>query len=369
MTPQTPSPPLILHVFPTFAVGGVQVRFAAVVNHWGRRWRHAVVAMDGDLSCRERLDPALGVEFPPVAVRKGDTLGNVLRFRRTLRRLRPDLLVTSNWGSIEWSVANLVPAVRQVHVEDGFGPDDRGGRLPRRARLRRLVLRRRVVVLPSRTLWEIATGVWRLDPRRLRYVPNGIDLARFAGPHPEARPGPVVGTVAALRPEKNIARLLRAFALAAPDGPASLVVAGDGPERPALEGLARKLGIAGRVRFAGHVADPTGLLGQLDVFAMSSDTEQMPLSLLEAMAAGLPVAATNVGDIRSMLAAGNAPYVTAPDDAALAAGLRALLAQAGLRQALGAANRAKAERDYNQDAMFQAWAAAFDGTLGASSPD
>lgn len=367
--PQSTSLPLILHVFPTFAVGGVQVRFAAIANHFGRRWRHAVIAMDGDLSCRERLDPALDIEFPPVAVRKGDTLGNILRFRRVLRRLRPDLLVTSNWGSIEWSVANLAPAVRQVHVEDGFGPDDRDGRLPRRARLRRIVLRRRTVVLPSRTLWEIATGIWRLDPRHLRYVPNGIDLARFAGPpRPGGWPGPMVGTVAALRPEKNIARLLRAFALAAPDGPAGLVIAGDGPERPVLEVLAAELGIAGRVRFAGHVADPAGLFKQLDVFAMSSDTEQMPLSLLEAMAAGLPVAATDVGDTRSMLAAVNAPYVTAPDDAALAAGLRALLEQAGLCRTLGMANRAKAERDFNQNAMFEAWAAAFDGTLGPVQP-
>ena len=367
--PQSTRPPLILHVFPTFAVGGVQVRFAAIANRFGRRWRHAVIAMDGALSCRERLDPALAIEFPSITVRKGDTLGNVLRFRRVLRRLRPDLLVTSNWGSIEWSVANLVPVARQVHVEDGFGPDDRGGRLPRRARLRRIVLRRRTVVLPSRTLWQIATGIWRLDPRRLRYVPNGIDLARFAGPQqPGGWPGPVVGTVAALRPEKNISRLLRAFAMAAPDGPASLVIAGDGPERPALEGLARELGIAGRIHFAGHVADPAGLFKQLDVFAMSSDTEQMPLSLLEAMAAGLPVVATNVGDIRSMLATANVPYVTAPDDAALAAGLRALLEQAGLRRALGAANRAKAEQDFNQDAMFQAWAAAFDGTLGPVQP-
>ena len=367
--PQSTRTPLILHVFPTFAVGGVQVRFAAIANHFGRRWRHAVIAMDGDLSCRERLDPALAMEFPSVTVRKGDTLGNVLRFRDVLRRLRPDLLVTSNWGSIEWSVANLAPAVRQVHVEDGFGPDDRGGQLPRRARLRRIVLHRRTVVLPSRTLWEIATGIWRMNPRRLRYVPNGIDLARFAGPpRPGGWPGPVVGTVAALRPEKNISRLLRAFAMAAPDGPASLIVAGDGPERPALEGLARELGIVRRVHFAGHVADPAELFKQLDVFAMSSDTEQMPLSLLEAMAAGLPVTATNVGDTRFMLAAANAPYVTAPDDAALAAGLRALLEQAGLRRALGAANRAKAEQDFNQHAMFQAWAAAFDGTLTPTQP-
>lgn len=367
---QTTRPPLILHVFPSFAVGGVQVRFAAIANRFGRRWRHAVIAMDGNLSCRERLHPALDVEFPAVTVQKGDTLGNVLRFRRLLRGMQPDLLVTSNWGSIEWSLANPGTAVRQVHIEDGFGPDDRDGRLLRRVRLRRAVLRRRLVILPSRTLWEIATRVWRLDPRWLRHVPNGIDLARFAGlPQPGEWPGPVIGTVAALRPEKNIARLLRAFALAAPGGPAGLVIAGDGPERPALEGLAQELGIRGRVRFTGHLANPVRLFKQLDVFALSSDTEQMPLSLLEAMAAGLPVAATDVGDVRSMLADANAPYVTALDDAALATGLRSLLDQAALRQTLGAANRAKAEQEFNQEAMFQAWAAAFDGTPGPAQPD
>lgn len=372
---QTTRPPLLLHVFSSFAVGGVQVRFASIVNHFGHRWRHAIIAMDGDLSCRALLDPGLDLDFPAVAVRKGDTLGNVLRFRRVLRRLRPDLLLTSNWGSIEWSIANLLPVVRQVHIEDGFGPDDRGGRLPRRVRLRRIVLRRRMVVLPSRTLWEIATRVWRLDPRRLRYVPNGIDLARFAGPAqpadwpgPASGTGPVIGTVAALRPEKNIGRLLRAFALATSEQPARLIIAGDGPERSALEALAQDLGISRRVRFAGHVTQPASLFKQLDVFAMSSDTEQMPLSLLEAMAAGLPVVATDVGDIRAMLAIANAPYVTALDDAALAAGLRALLQQDGLRRTLGAANRIKAELEFDQAKMFDAWAAVFDGTLGPVSP-
>lgn len=317
------------------------------------------------------ISPGLGVAFPQVEFRKGDTVGNVMRFRRALRQLAPDMLVTSNWGTIEWSIANLAPLVRQVHVEDGFGPDDSGGRLPRRVRTRRMVLRRRTVVVPSRPLWTIATEVWRLRPDRLRYVPNGIDLARFAGSKraPDwPGEGPVVGTVAALRSEKNIGRLLRAFALATVDRPARLVIAGDGPERASLEIMAQELGIAGPVRFAGHLSDPAALFKQLDVFALSSDTEQMPLSLLEAMAAGLPVTSTDVGDIRVMLAPANRPYVTPLDDAALAEGLRALLDQPALRQALGAANGARAEQEFDQSKMFQAWAAAFDGTLDLAAP-
>ena len=365
-------PPLILHVFSSFGVGGVQARFAAVVNHFGRRWRHAVIAMDGDVSCRERLDPGLDLQFPGIGVRKGNTIGNIMRFRHLLQRMRPDLLITSNWGTIEWSMANAVPVVRQVHIEDGFGPDDRGGRLTRRAFARRVLLRNRLVVLPSRTLWTIATKIWRLQPDRLRYVPNGVDLDRFAA-QPAATGSrdrsPVIGTVAALRPEKNIGRLLRAFALATSGSQARLLIVGDGPEREALTAMAAGLGISGRVHFAGHIAAPAALYRQFDIFALSSDTEQMPLSVLEAMAAGLPVASTDVGDVRSMLAAENGVYVMEPDDMALAAGLRALIDDYGARRMLGSANRAKAEREFGQVKMFASWAGVFDGTLGATPPE
>ena len=101
---------------------------------------------------------------------------------------------------------------------------------------------------------------------------------------------------------------------------------------------------------------------------MSSDTEQMPLSLLEAMAAGLPVVSTDVGDIRVMVAPANGPYVMPLDDAALAAAFRGLLDQPSLRQALGAANRTRAEQEFDQAKMFQAWASVFDGTLGPVQP-
>ena len=356
-------PPLLLHAFSSFAVGGAQVRFAAIVNRYPQAWRHAIVAMDGNLECRERLSPELEVSFPDVGIRKGDTLGNVRRFRGVLRELRPHALVSGNWGAIEWAIANAWPVVRHIHTEDGFGPDEGRGQLPRRVLTRRIFLRRATVVLPSRTLWRIATGVRRLAPGGLRYIPNGIDLARFAAPAATgAAEEPVIGCVAALRAEKNLARLLRAFRLVAEAMPARLVIVGDGPERGALEALAGTLGVGARVQFTGHVAEPQLLYRGFDVFALSSDTEQMPMTVLEAMAAGLPVAATDVGDIKEMLAAENRDFLTPLDDAALAGALVALLRQPGLRGAVGAANRARAEREYDQETMFRAWRAVFDGT-------
>jgi glycosyltransferase involved in cell wall biosynthesis len=352
-------------VFSTFAVGGAQVRFAVLANRFGARCRHAVIAMDGDIACRERLAPGLDVTFPAVGIRKGDTIGNVRRFRRVLAALRPDRLVTNNWGSIEWALANALVGRPHVHIEDGFGPDERSRQLPRRVWTRRLALRRSRIVLPSRTLERIALEVWRLPRKRVLYIPNGIDLARFAvppGPAPwAAGEGPVIGTVAALRAEKNLDRLLGAFARVCrawpPDGASPLlVIVGDGPERAALQARASEFGIAARVRFTGHLAAPEAAYPHFDICALSSDTEQMPLSVLEAMAAGLPVAATDVGDVAEMLSPENRPFVVPRDEAALAAALTLLLAAPERRRAVGEANRKRVGREYAEATMVRRYA-------------
>jgi len=357
----------VLHVFPSFAVGGAQVRYAALANRWGPRWRHAVVSLDGRFDCAERLRvPVARIGFPAVP---GEGLPRRLhRIRRLLRDLSPDALVTSNWGSIEWAVANLAPRrVRHLHTEDGFGPDEAAGQKRRRVLARQMALRFSTVALPSATLLRAARTLWRLPEARLRLVPNGIDLRRFRPDGPRAAlavpgEGPVIGTVAALRPEKNLARLIRAAALLRRDGAAlRLLVIGDGPERPTLEALAAEQGLGDACLFAGHVPDPAAAYRAMDVFALSSDTEQMPFSVLEAMASGLPVAGTDVGDLRAMLPPESLPHVAAPDPAALAGALRPLLADPGLRTRLGAANRARAEREYDEEAMFAAYAGLIDG--------
>ena len=170
-----PNPPMLLHVFPTFVVGGSQMRFAALANRFGAKFRHVVVAMDGRTECRERLHEDLDIDFPEIPLRPRDTLGNVLRFRTLLRDLRPSRLVTYNWGSIECAMANWPGLAPHVHIEDGFGPEEAKDQLRRRVLTRRYVLSRSTVVLPSRMLYRLASEVWKLDPKGLRYIPNGID--------------------------------------------------------------------------------------------------------------------------------------------------------------------------------------------------
>jgi glycosyltransferase involved in cell wall biosynthesis len=344
---------MLLHVFPTFAVGGAQARFAAVANHLGAAARHIVVSLDGRLDAREKLDPRLDVRFaelPPPAGRFGGARV-ALAF---LRGLKVDRLVTSNWGSMDWAIANRITRVPHLHTEDGFGPEEQDRQLRRRVWTRRIVLRDSKVMLPSQTLLSLAKDVWRLPPVNLNYIPNGIDTARFAGARaadPERLralgSGPVIGTIAALRPEKNLRRLLAAFAQFCTRQPARLVIVGDGAERAALEAEAMTLGIERHVLFAGHSRTPESWMRAFDIFALSSDTEQMPLSVLEAMAAGLPVVATDVGDVRLIVSRENIPLIVARDAGALAGAFaRALAANAG------EANRAKARAEFDQAAMF-----------------
>lgn len=350
------APRLVVHVFPTFAVGGAQARFAALANRFGAEFRHRIVALDGDLGCAARLDPSLAVDFPVVEERKHAMWRNAWRFHRLLRQWRPDLLVTCNWGAIEFALANIWPVARHVHVVDGFGPEEQSSQIPRRVLIRRLALRKTTVALPSRNLVRIARDVWQLDPATVRYVPNGVDLTRFAGPPRAADRKPVtIGTVAALRAEKNLARLLRAVAALPSDLPVRLVIVGDGAERAGLEECAGALGLRERVVFTGHRDDTPSLYAGFDIFALSSDTEQMPLSLMEAMASGLPAVATDVGDVRGMLSEANGPFVCALDDAAMTHALARLVTDASLRARLGAENLAKARAEFDQDRMFAAW--------------
>ena len=356
--------PLLLSVFSTFKVGGPQVRFCALANHFGERYRHVIIAMDGALDCKERLSSELDVTFLPVENHKGDTFGNRRRFRDVLEVLRPDCLVTYNWGAIEWAMANWPRLVPHAHIEDGFGPEEADRQLWRRALTRHLVLGFSTVIVPSKQLERIASQVWKLRRERLHYIPNGIDCGRFADPTitPLLPRGtqPVIGTVAALRIEKNLLRLLDAFCLVREQIPSRLVIAGDGPERRPLEARVQELGLSDHVTFTGYRTDTEGVYAGLDIFALSSDTEQMPTSVLEAMAAGLPIVSTNVGDVSDMVAFENKPFVVSASAAALANAIVTLLRQPTLRQQIGTLNQARARRDFSEDRMFAAYGEIFD---------
>ena len=364
----------LLHVFPTLAVGGQQTRFATVANGLGPAFRHLLISLDGHDAAIGLLDPKLdfAVVAPP---RGGHMIERIRQIAKTRAAEKSDALITYNWGTIEWAIVNLYFRVPHIHLEDGFGPDEADGQIRRRVLLRRLALRDSVVIVPSRNLERLAHATWRC--RRLVYIPNGIDATRFdavrsrGAPKFARRDGQcVIGAFSPLRREKNLGRLVRAFAaLPTTSGPKRLMICGAGPERQPLLELAHSLGIDERVTFAGHVPAPEAVMGDFDVFAITSDTEQMPYAVLEAMAARRPVLGTAVGDIPTMVAKENRPFIVPRDDPdRLIHALAELCGNEGLRRRIGEANRTEVEERFGLAPMIDAFHRVFMTALWGRSP-
>jgi glycosyltransferase involved in cell wall biosynthesis len=133
---------------------------------------------------------------------------------------------------------------------------------------------------------------------------------------------------------------------------ARLVLVGDGPERSAIEARVGELGLGERVRFLGLRKDVARLLHGADAFLLTSVSEGIPLTVIEAMAAGLPVVATDVGGLREVVADGTTGLLApAGDDAALAERLVCLADDPDLRHWMGAAGRARAKRHFDEPRM------------------
>ena len=335
---------------------------ATLTGSLGAGYEHLVLAMDGRYEAEAILPEGIQYRRVEADVQKGSFISraNIRTFRNVIAREAADVLLTSNWGAIEWLIAYRGrAAIPQVHFEDGFGPDERPDQQnPKRVWVRRLAFKKGGLefVAPSRVLEKVFSGTWKVKPARVHLIPNGVDLDTFSATVRPERPV-TIGTIAALRREKRLDRLIDCFG-AMVDTSARLLIVGGGPEREALEAQAAPLG--DRVTFAGEQSDVSPFLRQMDIYALSSDTEQMPISLVEGMASGLPVAATDVGDVAAMVAEANRPHIVPlGDDAALTGALDALAIAPALRADLGAANSAKAKSEYGLDAMTQRYDALF----------
>jgi sugar transferase (PEP-CTERM/EpsH1 system associated) len=356
----------IVHVVHCLQIGGLENGIVNLVNAPRPGQRHTVVCMTHGGANRERLRP--DVEVFELGKSAGHDLPTFGRLVRLLRRLRPDVVHTRNWATFDGVVAARLAGVSRIaHGEHGRDISDPEGRHRRRNTFRRLLaplVRRFVTVSDDLQRWLVHdVGIAASKVTRIH---NGVDTDRYAPRDRRASRAAlqlpldrtVIGTVGRLDPVKDHASLLRAFAaLSGRDPDSILVIAGDGPCRDELQALAVSLGLTPRVRFLGVRHDVAAVLPSFDVFVLPSIAEGISNTILEAMAAGLPVIATRVGGNPELVVDGETGrLVPREDPERLAAAIAGYVVDAALRSRHGDQARRRTLEQFSLAAMRDAYA-------------
>lgn len=379
MTPSKPKaeanvdrPWRIEMIAPALDAGGMEVVILDLAQGLAESGHQVGVTCLVDEGTLAPLFREAGVEVTLVPTPGVRTIALPRSLRDWLRGRSPDIVHTHSGGWHKGARgARLagVPAV--VHTVHGLVPDKEpwfGTALRRMASS----WTDQVAVVSS-PLATFLTETCGLPQSRVAYVPNGIDTNRFrpgASDVPENWPiddgeGPIIGTVARLAPEKNQRLLIEAFSRVAAEFPrAQLVLVGEGPERPILEQKARSLGVSERVHLPGFISETQRVYPRLDLFVLPSDFEGTSISLLEAMASGCCVVATEVGGNPDVLAGGDLGLLVPPrDPEQLAARMRQALGCADLRIELGRLARRQVEEHHSRRSMVSAYEALYELAL------
>ena len=387
--------PLVMHVVYRFDVGGLENGVVNLINHMpAERFRHAVVSLTdcAEAFCRRvrREDVRLfSLHKPP-----GHGTKLYPRLYRLFREHRPAIVHTRNLAALESVVpawAAGVPA--RVHGEHGWDVSDPGGTRRKFQWLRRAYspFVSRYVALSGHIESYLVERVG-IAPQRVERICNGVDTIRFVpasalafvvrsaaasagqGARIDLAGSPfcaeqvVVGTVGRLQTVKDQLNLVRAVAIARAQGEAGvrlrLLIAGDGPQRAEVEAEIAATGIGDITWLAGERNDVPEVMRALDVFALPSRAEGISNTILEAMASGLPVVATEVGGNAELVAAGETGLlVPAEDPQRMAEALLRYTADAALRQNHGAAGRQRVERNFSIDNMVMRYTQLYESLL------
>lgn len=396
MTPAIFRPPLVVHLLHRFDFGGLETLVAETINRMpAARYRHVIVCLTGynpAFAARLRRDDVelIALDKPP-----GLGLGTHLRFWQLMRRLRPAIVHTYNLSALEYcATAALAGVPVRIHAEHGREASDPEGKNARHNALRRVIDRFVDAYVPvSADLQRWLRDLIGVADGKNQVIPNGVDTDLFSpadsepGVAPVAVSSPtggtvaaasaadsiiatqrkfVIGTVARIQDVKDHRGLVLAFIALRAMLPAAhqqlrLTIVGDGPLLPALKTQVAEAGLSEVVELTGARTDIADLMRGFSVFAMSSIAEGTPVTILEAMASGLPIAATRVGGIPEVVSDGvNGTLVPASDPAALARALGDYFLQPALAASHGTAGRERVVRSNSIAAMVEGYATLYD---------
>lgn len=347
----------ILQVIESLEFGGAEKVVVMLANE-------LVKSHDVGICCFKTLGP-LAAELDPrirtFCLRKTEGNDYRLPFRlaRLLRSERIDVINTHNWavfleGALAAKLARIRTRVHTIHGPYTDYPATWKGRLKRRLRhtLERWMARgfNRMVTV-SDSIQPYLIGQIGIAPARITTIHNGI-AARKVVRLPQSGQVTLIA-VGRLATIKNHALLLRAFALLVRRYPqCRLVIVGDGPLRLPLDQSIRELGIGHAASILGFRSDIDELLGQADIFVLSSHYEGISIALLEAMRAGLPVIATRVGgNPETVRDRETGLLVAADDESALLEAMLELVRMPDLQQKYGRAGRVFFEKEFSLEQM------------------
>ncbi len=335
----------VVEVLFSLGLGGSEIvgKDLAVGLQREQNYRCAVCAVEkgGILA-----DELASVGIPTFIAREGGggVMMGIMKLIRFLRLFRPAVVHTHHLNELFYGfIGAKLAGARIVHTEHEYyslrGTD-------KKRMLRFLSLFCNHVTTVGEDVTEFLRNEVGIPSRKLVTIPNGISLPAFAGDYPQCRDAlgigkdeTVIGIVARLEPVKGHDILFQAFCKVLTGYPrCRLLVVGDGSRREALEVETRRLGIAGNVTFLGARRDIAQILSHLDLQVLSSREEGLPVSILEGMAAGLPLVATAVGSIPEVIVSGENGLLVQPENVEeLAEALTRLVREPELRARYGAA--------------------------------
>jgi glycosyltransferase involved in cell wall biosynthesis len=361
----------VLHVLANLGAGGAERMAVHIVLGLNRqRFEPAIVAYSGRYGSdlEQQLDAA-GVKTWFLGKGSGFDWRTYYRLHRVFKEFRPDIVHT-HVHVMRYafpSLAYFKPRL-MVHTVNNIAEREIE---PRARWLQRLAYRRGVI--PVAVAREVANSMQRLyGIGNSRVVWNCIPTDLYASPQTSRQAWRVKQgfseedvlfvCVARFAPQKNHALLINAFAKGpASDPKAHLVLAGQGVLRAQLQERVNQLGLTGRVHFLGLRTDIPDVLGAADIFALGSDYEGNPLSVIEAMAAGLPIVSTAAGGVPELLQNGKQGFIVQPGQGKqLSEAMMTLLKDPGLRRTMGAAAAARAKEKFDVSAMVRAYEELYD---------
>jgi len=365
----------LLHVVPSFGLGGMEKVICTFIKHTTPTYQHSILALDNNTQAGSWLqdEQVRFLDFEKPAQRRRFFLA----LASALRHVRPDLLMTYTWGATDaiW-LGRLAGIQHIIHHEHGFNVDEGRATLWKRDVIRLLVYRlASKVIVVSRELQTLLQRRYLLTADQVVRIPNGIDTSYYA-PDSEERQRVrkklgftdahmVIGFSGRLDPIKNFDLLLQIFSSCAHKNPhVRLLIVGDGPEKKRLATLCYDKGLHHSVVFTGQQGQVLPLLRAMDVFLLTSLREQMPMTILEAMAVGVPVIATRVGEIPYMIEDRVNGFVHGLDESVevFVQSLFSLLSPP-YRKGIAEAARQKIIDSFQQETMVQRYRAMIEATL------